>query len=227
MKTLDKPKVSPHLTAPRLEIILKCDSIGSAEAVGRSLSGIPGEQIAIIRTGIGAVNKSDVLVAETAGKLIIGFQVEPVPGLEKTLSEHRVEVRLYSVIYTLIDDLREISAQLSQELPQDQIIGSAKVIALFKSSRRGIILGCEITEGTLAVGQHFRVISAMGPVYSGVIDSLHSGDHAIQKAVAGQQVGLKLLNFDKVNKGDLIESFRPAQIKNIRKWQPSGTVIIK
>ncbi|HYA32220.1 MAG TPA: hypothetical protein VED67_05610 [Thermodesulfovibrionales bacterium] len=216
-------------TRPKLEIVLKCDSAGSLEAVVTALQNVavPGGDVTIIHSGIGVVGKSDMLLAETAGRLIVGFQVDVSRGLDRLLREHHVEVRLYDVIYTLTEEIRELAESLTPIVPQEQIVGSGKVIALFKSSRKGIIIGCEVLNGFLALGQHFRIISAMGPVYTGVIESLHRQEETIQKAVKGQQVGIKIKGFDKARIGDLVESFRPQPGERSAAWRPTGKIIRK
>ncbi len=213
-------------TSPKLEIVLKCDSMGSVESVSAAISKItvPEVELSLIHSGVGAVAKSDVMMAETGSGLIVGFQVDVLAGMDKTIREHRVEVRTYSVIYDLTADIQSIAQSLLPVKDQEQIIGSAKVIATFKSTRKGIILGCEVMEGSFALGQHFRVISAMGPVYSGTVESMHIGEATIQKATRGQQIGIKIRGFDKAKIGDLVESFRPVPQK-VQRWQPSGKII--
>jgi translation initiation factor IF-2 len=212
----------------KFEIVLKAASVGSAEAAVEALShvAIPDVDLTVMRFGIGSVNKSDVLLAETGSRLIVGFEVGVLPGLEKTLREHNVEVRLYDVIYTLVSDVAEIAKGLVPPAAQEEIMGSARVIALFKGNRRGIIMGCEVVEGVLSAGERFRIISAMGPVYSGTVESIHIGEKAVQRAVQGQKAGIKINDFSKVNVGDLVESFRPLP-QRIRPWQPAGKIIRK
>jgi len=212
---------------PRLELVLKADSVGSVEAVSKSVSAIllPQVEIAVIQSGVGDVNKSDILMAETGSGLIAGFQVDVLPGMSNLLREHRVEVRLYEVIYNLTADVRGIAETLVPPVSDEQVIGSAKVVALFKSSRRGIIIGCEVRDGFLAVGQRFRIISAMGPLYSATVESLHVGEKSIQKAAPGQAVGIKIRDFNKAHIGDIVETFRP--IKKTPGWHPAGEIIRK
>jgi translation initiation factor IF-2 len=216
-------------TRPALEIVLKCDSAGSMEAVTNAISEIalPGADIRVIRSGVGAVNKSDVLMAETASGLIAGFQVGAMPGMDRMLRGRHVEVRLYEIIYELISDIRDIAERLMSPAPEERIIGSAKVIALFKSSRKGIIVGCEVREGFLNTGDRFRIISAMGPVYSGIIESLHIGENKTQKATAGQKAGIKIRGFNKAQIGNLVECYRPSSPKKDVAWEPAGTIIKK
>ncbi len=219
----------PSTLLPKLEVVLKCDSIGSLEAVTAAIAEItvPGVDIAVIHSSVGAVAKSDILLAETAGRVIIGFQVGVMPRLEKLLREHRVDVRLYDVIYSLTNDLKTLVEMLAPSTSDEQIIGSAQVIALFKSSRKGIIMGCEVRNGFLAIGQHFRVISAAGPVYSGVIESMHMADKSVQKAAPGQQVGIKTKDFNRARIGDIVESFRRPLPAGQQRWAPTGSIIRK
>ncbi len=204
---------------------MKCDSAGSVEAVTQALSQVvaPGVEISVVRSGVGTINKSDILLAGTAGRLIVGFQVGIMPGQDKLLRDSRVEVRLYDLIYRLAEDLRAVAGEMKPSPQQEQVIGAGEVIALFKGSRKGIIIGCEVRDGFFSVGQRFRLISAMGPVYSGMVESLHIGEKAVQKATRGQQVGIAIRDFNKARIGDLVESFRPAPKKS--HWEPKAGVI--
>jgi translation initiation factor IF-2 len=214
-------------TRPRLEIVLKGDTTGSVEGVSGGISEmvLPGVDISIIHSGIGAINRSDILMAETGSRLIVGFQVSVLQGIDRELMEHGVEVRLYKVIYTLTDDIKRIAESIIPHVPEENIIGSAKVIALFKSSRKGIIIGCKVLTGHLAIGQRFRIVSAMGPVYIDTIESLHIEKNVVQKAVPGQQVGIKIRGFKDVKTGDFVESFKPLRMKGIQAWKPRGEII--
>ena len=221
------PKPLVEAERPKLEIVLKADSVGSMEALVKAISemDLPEVGINIIHGSVGDVNKSDVLLAETGSRLVLGFQVDLLQGLENALREHHVEVRLYTVIYSVTADIEAIAETIVRPASEEETIGSAKVIALFKSSRRGTIIGCEVLGGHLAVGQHFRIITAMGPVYSGHIGSIHMEDKAIQKAVPGQRVGIKIKDFNRAKIGDLVESFRTLRRPPV--WEPAGKVIRK
>jgi translation initiation factor IF-2 len=130
------------------------------------------------------------------------------------------------VIYALAEDVRATAEKMVSRISAEQVTGSAKVVALFKGDRKGIIIGCGIADGYLALGQHFRIISAIGPIFSGVIESLHVGENAVQKATPGQQVGIKIKGFNKARIGDIVESFRPS-MKKARGWEPSRQIIRK
>ena len=218
--------VSGQPERKKLEIVIKCDSVGCAEAVEASIKAIaqPEVDIDILSSGVGAINKSDIFMAETGSRLIIGFNVGVLPEIKALPGEHNVEVRIYDVIYRLMEDVDRIAQSLVTRETTEDIIGSAKVIALFKSSRKGIILGCEVLNGSLALGRKFRVVGAMGPIYTGTIESLHIEKDAVNKATKGQQVGLKIRDFKKVKIGDLVESFKPIAQQVNQPWQPRGVI---
>lgn len=227
--------VEPHPSNPenqeetkKLEIVLKCDSVGSAEAVISLLTPEQDSQggIQVIQTGVGAITKSDLLMALSGSRLVVGFNTDVMPNLQQVCREQQIEIRLYNVIYTLSRDLQEIAGSMNaQEEEGERVTGKAKVIALFKSSRRDIILGCEILEGNLRQGQIFRVIAAMGPVYTGRIESLHIEKDEVRSAKVGQQVGLKISGFNKARVGDHVEAFEVRVAKKEKHWQPSGSIL--
>lgn len=214
-------------TKPKLEFVLKCDSAGSVEAVSDAILRIvrPAITVDIIHSGIGDINESDVLMAETGSGLIAGFQVAALPGIERELKGHAVEARLYDVIYKLTDDIRSISESIMPPVTQEEILGTARVIALFKSSRKGTIIGCEVMTGHLAVGKEFSIISAAGPVYAGTIESIHIEKDSVQNVHPGQKAGIKIGDFNKVKIGDIVESYRSPSLKKYRAWSPSGQII--
>ncbi len=212
---------------PGLEIVLKCDSVGSLEAAVKALSEMTDSGvISIIQSSVGAIGKSDVFIAETGSRLIVGFQVDVLPGIDRVLKKQGIEVRLYEVINSLTSDLRTIVENMISSVPEEEVTGTAKVIALFKSSRRGIIIGCQILGGFFSVGRHFRIISAMGQIYNGRVESIHLGDNIIQKATQGQKIGIKIKDFKKTKIGDLVECFRILPKKE-KPWHPSGEIIRK
>ena len=208
----------------KLEIVLKCNSFGSVEAVNSLLSTIDREQIEIdiIHASVGPISKSDMLMSLDGSKLVVGFNVDVLPRLEHLIHEKGIEVRLYSVIYKLAEDLQKIAKSLVHHEPKEKITGQGKVIALFKSSRKGIILGCEVTQGMLTLGKRFRVISAMGLVYTGKIESLHIEDKAVNKAMVGHKVGLKISDFKDVKKDDIVECYE--EIRQNIPWKPKGEI---
>jgi translation initiation factor IF-2 len=212
---------------PTLSLVVKGDTGGCEEAVCTSLmtNSVPGIALEILHKGVGDICKNDVLTAEGGSRLIVGFNVGVHPGVNELCRELNVEIRLYSVIYQLQKDIAAIAESLLPRQAEERILGSARVIALFKSSRKGIILGCQVEQGRLQTGDRFRVIAAMGPVYTGVIESLHIERDAVTKAMAGQQAGLKIQDFKAVKIGDTVESFLIIPPPPQSKWVPSGKIL--
>ena len=211
----------------KLEVVLKCDVAGTVEAISAGLAeiNVPGVQIDLIQTGIGNVSKSDVMMARTGSKLVLGFSVDTMPKLEQEIKEYGVEVRLYDTIYKLTEDMRKIAQSFIIKEAEEKITGKAKIIATFRSSRKGIVIGCEVLEGSIELGNDFRVITAMGPAYFGKITSLQIERQNVKKANPGQQVGIKLVGWNKAKVDDLVECFKSIQQKGGGPWKPRSGVI--
>lgn len=221
------PSAADRSAGRVLEIVLKCDSYGSTEAVLSALKKIrsPEVEVRIISAGIGTIAKSDLLMALSGSKLVLGFNVDIMPRLEGWLKEHEVEVRLYDVIYRLVEDVHGIVESMLPRKIEEKITGKARIIALFKTHRHGIILGCEVTDGVLAVGSDFRLITAMGPVYSGKVESLQIERKPVKEGRKGRQVGLKLDDFDEAKVGDLVECYRRGSEREGQAYKASGKVL--
>jgi translation initiation factor IF-2 len=213
--------------SPTLLLVVKGDTGGSVEAVSTSLmtNTVPGVALEILYKGVGDICKNDVLTAAGGSRLIVGFNVGVLTGVNEFCQELDVEIRLYSVIYHLQKDILAIAESLLPREAEEQILGSATVIALFKSSRKGIILGCRVDQGRLQAGDRFRIIAAMGPIYSGIIESLHIERDAVTKATTAQQVGLKINDFKAIQVGDKVETYRVIPPAPNNKWTPSGEIL--
>jgi len=216
----------PARKIPRLEVVVKADTAGTLDAVCKAIGDVRAGEVApaVIHRDVGPVSKSDLSMAVTGSRLVLGFGVGLAPRVEETARRDGVEIRLYDVIYDLTADLTEIVRSLLPEEAGEEVLGEAEVIALFKSSRKGIILGCRVLRGQLALGDRFRLIEAAGPVYHGVIESLHIGRDAVAKAAVGREVGLKIRDFKKAGIGDLVESYRPRRREGPGPWTPAGGV---
>ena len=206
---------------------MKCDVMGTAEAISASLAeiNVSGVQIDLIQTGIGNVSKSDVLMARTGSKLVLGFNVDITPKLEQEVKEFGVEVRLYDTIYKLTEDVRKIAQSFIIKQTEEKIIGKARVIATFKASRKGMIIGCEVYEGSIEAGRDFRVITAMGPAYFGKITSLQIEKQSVKVGKPGQQVGIKLEGWNKAKIGDLVECYESLPQKGGGRWRPRSGIV--
>ena len=210
----------------KLEIVVKCDVAGTVEAVSASLEAIevPDADVEVIQASIGQVSKSDILMAQTGSKLLIGFNVDVIAKLQHEIMNYGVEIRLYDTIYQLTEDVRKIASNLAAKEPKEKITGKAKVIATFKGSYKGIILGCEVLEGVLELGKDFRVITVMGPAYFGKIGSLKIEKNAVKTAKPGQQVGLSIPGWRKGKIGDWVECWEITYPKGGGPWQPRSGI---
>lgn len=220
-----KPLTTEHKST--LALVIKGDSDGCEQAICDMIShhtdlGIP---IEIIHQGVGDICKTDIMTAATASHLVLGFNVNVLPKITELCLEQNVEIRLYSVIYKLDEDVKDIAHSLLPRPVEEKLLGRAKVITLFKGSRQGIILGCEVEQGRLQRGDAFRIIAAMGPIYSGKISSLHIEKDAVNKATPGQQVGVKIDGFKNVRVGDLVECYQVMADRHPPRWRPSGKII--
>lgn len=213
--------------APSLELVVKADTDGTDTAVCDTITSRtdPALPVKIIHKGVGDISKTDIITAATGSRLVVGFNVDVLPKIEELCREQGVEVRLYSVIYTMQEDVNRIAESLLPRETEEEILGSARIIALFKSSRRGIIIGCEVNNGRLQAGDRFRLISGMGPVYDGIIESMKIEKNRVDKATPGQQVGIKIENFKDARKGYLVEAYKIKRPARGKSWQPSGKII--
>lgn len=195
-----------------LDLVIKADTMGACEAVEAALGKIPGadRRIRLIHRGVGAISKSDVLLAATASRLVLGFGVDTAPKVWAAARQMGVDILLFDVIHDLVEAVTQRlqspdPAKTARDL--EKVMGQGVIVALFKSSRRGIIIGCEIKDGIFRVGSSFRVISAMGAVYSGVIHSMQIERKPISEAHKGQQVGIKIPDWKEARVGDLVEVY--------------------
>ena len=211
----------------KLEVVLKCDVAGTEEAISSSMSAInvPGVDIQVIQSGVGNISKTDIMMALTGSKLVIGFSVDIMPKLQPEIKEHGVEVRLYDTIYNLTEDLKNIAGNLFAKEPKEKVTGKAKIIATFKGSRKGTVIGCEVLEGAIEIGKNFRVITAMGPAYTGRIKSLQVERKNVKTGKPGQQVGLKIEDWKKAKIGDLVECYESVKPGGGGPWKPRPGVI--
>lgn len=212
--------------APPLKVVLKADTWGTLEAAERAIdrSTAGGCRVEIIERGVGAVSKNDLTMALTGSRLVVAFDVGVLPRVEEFAREHGVEVRVYDLVERLAREVGETAGALGPKTPEEKTLGQARVIALFKSTRKGIILGCEVLEGRLSVGAPFRVIDPAGPIYQGRIESLHVDEDAVPHAKPGQQVGVKISDFKQGRVGDLVECFEPVRERGPC-WTPHPGVI--
>ena len=194
----------------RLPLIVKADVDGSVQAVADSLEQLSTGEVAveIIHRGVGAINESDVLLAETAGAVIVGFRVRPDTNARQLAESVGVDLRLYEVIYEAVDEIRSaLEGMLSPE-EREKILGTAEVREVFKITRVGTIAGCYVTEGIIDRKARARVIRDGIVVYTGDFASLKRFKDDVKEVREGFECGIGIANFNDLKVGDLIECYQ-------------------
>jgi translation initiation factor IF-2 len=198
-----------------LNLILKGDVDGSIEALSGSLQklGTKEAKVNIIHTGVGAISESDVLLASASSAIIIGFQVRPTANARKLAERESIDIRLYSVIYDALDNIRDaLEGMLSPELGE-KILGSAEVRDTFKVPNVGTIAGCYVTEGKLARSNKIRLIRDSVVIFDGSMSSLKRFKDDVREVVTGYECGIGINNYNDLKVGDVIESYEITETK--------------
>ncbi len=192
-----------------LKIILKTDVRGSVEAIQDAMKKIKSEKITlnIIHAGVGEITENDVLLAATAGAVVMGFHVRAMPGVNAVARRETVEIRLYGIIYELLDDLEQILLGRIAPEVRDVRTGAAEIIQIFDLSRSGRICGSRVNEGSMRVGANATVRRGTDIIYKGRIQSLRRFTEDVREVKNGFECGIRLDNFEDFEVGDVIEVF--------------------
>ena len=198
-----------------LNLIVKADVQGSAEAVKASLMKLASEEVRVkvIHTGVGAINESDILLASTANAIVIGFNVRPDAAAQASAARAKVDMRMYRVIY---DAINEIEAALKGMLApqyQEAIIGHAEVRMTYKVSAVGTIAGCFVKDGKVTRDAQVRVLRDNIVLHQGVVGSLQRFKDSVKEVTAGYECGMSIEKFNDIKEGDIFECFVMQEIK--------------
>lgn len=203
----------------QLDLIVKADVDGSVEALSDSLLKLstPEVQVNVIHKSVGQITESDVLLATASNAIIIGFQVRPSVGARKLAEQEQIDIRLYSIIYTAINELKDaIEGMLSPEI-QEKIVANLEVKETFKISKVGTIAGCLCLDGKITRSTNVRIIRDGIVVYTGKLASLKRFKDDVKEVVMGQDCGLNIENFNDIKVGDIIEGYEEVEIKRTLK----------
>jgi translation initiation factor IF-2 len=198
-----------------LNIILKGDVDGSVEALTDSFLKLTTEeiQVNIIHKGVGAITESDVLLASASDAVIIGFNVRPMGNARQIADKEEIDIRMYSIIYDAINDLKDaMEGMLSPEL-KEEITGTAEIRETFKISKVGTIAGCMVTIGKIYRNSGIRLIREGVVVFTGELDSLKRFKDDVKEVAKGYDCGIQIKNYNDINEGDIIEAFQEVEIK--------------
>lgn len=198
-----------------LNIIIKADVDGSIEALSGALQKLGTEEVSvsIIHTGAGAISESDVLLASASDAIIIGFQVRPTAQARKLAENEEIDVRLFSVIYDAVDEVRDaLEGLLSPEI-KEQIMGSVEVRQIFKVSKVGTIAGCYVTDGKIDRNNPLRIIRDGVVIYDGEIGALKRFKEDVKEVSSGYECGISIRNYNDLKVGDSFESYKMTEEK--------------
>ena len=198
-----------------LNIIVKGDVDGSVEALSDSLIKLSTEEVRVnvIHKAVGAISESDVLLAEASDAVIIGFQVRPSAEARRAAEKEGIEIRLYSVIYDAINEVKEGIEGMLEPEKKEEVTATAEVKQTFKISKVGTIAGCQVKEGKLTAKAQVRLIRDGIVVYTGSLASLQRGKDDAKEVATGFECGCALERFNDVRPGDIIEAFQVVEIK--------------
>jgi translation initiation factor IF-2 len=196
-----------------LRLVLKCDAQGSLEALTASLGQIESRKIdlEIIHSGVGPISESDILLASASNAVVIGFNIKVESNAVSAAKREAVQVKLYSIIYELIDQVKEAMAGLLDPEHRETVIGHAEVKQVFQLSR-GIVAGCLVNDGRISRTARARVLRRRQPVYDGGISTLRRFQDDVKEVRSGLECGIKLGDFNEYQVGDVIECYQLEQV---------------
>ena len=198
-----------------LNVIVKGDVDGSVEALSDSLIRLSTEeiQVNVIHKAVGQISESDVVLAAASDAIIIGFQVRPALPARRLAEKEGVEIRLYSIIYDAIEEVKSaMEGMLSPEI-KEEITANVEVLQVFKITKVGTIAGCMVREGKIKRSNKVRVIRDGIVVHSGELESLKRFKDDVKEVVAGLDCGLNIVNYNDIQVGDIIEAYEETEIK--------------
>lgn len=198
-----------------LNIIVKGDVDGSVEALSDSLIKLSTEEVKVnvIHKAVGGISESDVLLAEASDAVIVGFQVRPTVDARKAADREGIEIRLYSVIYDCINEVKDGIEGMLEPEKKEEVIATAEVKQTFRISKVGTIAGCLVRDGKMVQKSKVRLIRDGIVVYTGELGSLQVGKDTVKEVIAGRECGLSIAGYNDIKDGDVIEAFQIVEIK--------------
>ncbi len=197
-----------------LNLLVKADVAGSAEALEDEIAKLPQDEVSvnIIRTGVGGINESDVMLAAASDAIIIGFNVRPVGDARAVAEREGVDVRGYTVIYKVLDELRAAMEGMLEPEEVEQALGQVEIRQIFRASKIGVIAGSYVTDGKITRGAKTRLVRDGTIVYDGEIASLRRFNEDVREVAAGFECGIVLRNFQDVKEGDALEVYETRKV---------------
>lgn len=201
--------------AKEIKVVLKCDVRGSEEAVKSALEKLSTDEIKIkvIRSGVGGITESDVILANASDAVVIGFNVVPSNITKDVAKEYGVEIRLYQIIYKLVEEMELAMKGMLDPEYEEKVLGTASIKRMFKFSKVGSIAGCIVTSGIIKNKAQVRVIRDGVIIYDGVIASLQREKDTVKEVKNGLECGITIENFNDLKEGDIFEVYENVEVK--------------
>jgi len=198
-----------------LALIVKADVAGSLEALADEVARLPQEEVkvSLVREGVGGITEDDVMLASASNAIIIGFNVRPVGDARQVADREGVEIRQYSVIYKIVEELRSAMEGLLAPEQVEETVGSAEVRQTFRASRIGTIAGSYVTDGTIRRGADVRIVRDGRVIYTGRIGSLRRFSDDVREVSSGYECGITIEGYADIKEGDVFEVFETRQVE--------------
>ena len=198
-----------------LNIIVKGDVDGSVEALSDSLIKLstPEIQLNIIHKAVGQISESDVLLAAASNAIIVGFQVRPSMSARKLAEKEEIDVRLYSIIYNAIEEIRSAMEGMLMPEVREEIVATLEIREIFKVTKVGTVAGCYVKEGKITRNTRVRIIRDGIVIYTGELGSLKRFKDDVKEVVGGYECGLNIHNFNDIKEGDIVEGYQEFEVK--------------
>ncbi len=197
-----------------INVLVKADVQGSAEAIRESLEKLSTDEVRakLVATGVGGINESDINLAAASGAIVIGFNVRADAAAKRIAGDYGIDIRYYSVIYDIIDDIKAVMSGMLAPESQEKIIGLAEVKEVFRSPKFGDVAGSIVVEGVVRKGQPIRVLRDNVVIYEGELESLRRFKDSVEEVRMGTECGIAVKNYTDVRPGDQIEVFERVEI---------------
>ena len=199
-----------------INLIIKSDVSGSAEAVKSSMEKLSNDEvkISVIRATAGAISESDIMLASASNAIIYGFNVRPDAKIKKLAEENKISIRLHNIIYKALEEVEAMMKGMLAPVYQEVVLGQATVRQIFKVSKIGTIAGCMVDDGVIKNGCGIRLIRDGVVVYTGKLGSLQRFKDNVKEVKAGYECGLTIEKFNDIKEGDIIEGYEDQQVKD-------------
>jgi len=197
-----------------LKLIVKADTVGAVEAFTQSVIELSGEvKIDIVHSAVGAISETDLDLADATGAIIVGFNVSMTPMANRSPKKKNIEIKLYSVIYEALNDLKDALGGMLEPTETEEQLGVAEVRQVFKVSKVGMVAGCYVTDGTVSRGDKIKLVRNGAVIYNGKISNLKRFKEDAKEVSKGYECGISIAGYNDIKVGDLIEAYKLVENK--------------